>query len=63
MPTRESFHLGMAKRAYVDGSLTLEEFKQSVEHVLRGGTLNAAGRIPQYVTITRTVIESPYAKA
>lgn len=53
----------MAKRAYVDGSLTLEEFKQSVEHVLRGGTLNAAGRIPQYVTITRTVIESPYAKA
>jgi hypothetical protein len=46
-PTRESFHLGIARAAYVNGALTIEEFEQSVGHVLRGGHLNAAGRIPE----------------
>lgn len=45
-PSRESFHLGRAKRAYIDGLLTLEKLEGSVEHVLRGGTLHADGRIP-----------------
>jgi hypothetical protein len=36
-PTRESFHLGMAKSAYVKGELTLAEFEIVVEHVLSGG--------------------------
>lgn len=45
-PTRESFHLGSARRAYVSGELTIEEFERSVEHVLEGGHLDAGGRIP-----------------
>ena len=46
-PTRESFHLGIARAAYLLDQLTLDEFEQSVEHVLRGGTLNVYGRIPR----------------
>lgn len=45
-PDRESFHLGMARSAYLNGELTIEEFERSVEHVLRGGHLNHLGRIP-----------------
>lgn len=46
-PTRESFHLGMARAAYVNGDLTLDEFEQSVEFVLRGGHLTQEARIPE----------------
>lgn len=46
-PTRESFHLGIAKAAYVDGYLSVEEYERSVEHVLRGGALMSSGRIPK----------------
>lgn len=62
-PDRESFHLGTAKLAYMHNQLTLEELEQSIEHVLRGGTLTATGRIPEWATVIRTTIESPYANA
>jgi hypothetical protein len=45
-PTRESFHLGIAKQQYVIGALELDEFEAAVEHVLSGGTLTMGGRIP-----------------
>ena len=44
-PTRESFHLGMARSAFVKGALDVAEFEASVEHVLLGGTLHSNGRI------------------
>ena len=44
-PTRESFHLHIARTAYVEGRLDLEEFERSAQHVLRGGTLDRHGRV------------------
>jgi hypothetical protein len=44
-PDRESFHLGMAREAYVRGSISVERFEECVEHVLRGGHL--PGRIEE----------------
>lgn len=37
--TRESFHLGCARRAYFDGEITVERFEECVGIVLNGGTL------------------------
>jgi hypothetical protein len=55
-PSRESFHLGMARAAFVDGSLTIEEFEASVAHVLAGGTLDQRGRVPRrQVPFTREI--------
>lgn len=42
-PDRESFHLGIAKSAYVHDRLTVDEYERSVEHVLAGGTLDPYG--------------------
>jgi hypothetical protein len=42
----ENFHLGIARSAYVGGSLDIDEFECSVEHVLSGGALDRNGRIP-----------------
>jgi hypothetical protein len=36
-PTAESFHLACLRRAFVNDRLSLEEFEEGVEHVLRGG--------------------------
>jgi hypothetical protein len=47
-PSRESFHLGMARSAFVNGRLDLEEYERSVGHVLAGGTLTQMGGIPAY---------------
>jgi hypothetical protein len=44
-PSRESFHLGIARAAYLGESLDLDEYERSVAHVLAGGSLNQAGRI------------------
>jgi len=44
-PDRESFHLHMARLAYIEGAIDVEEFEGNVAHVLAGGTLNAQGRI------------------
>jgi len=44
-PDRESFHLGVVRREFIAGHLTLEEFEQGVEHVLGGGWLNADGTV------------------
>lgn len=38
-PTRESYHLGLARRAYLEGDLDVEAFERAVEHVLLGGVL------------------------
>jgi hypothetical protein len=45
-PDRESFHLHMARLAYIEGSISVEEFEISVAHVLKGGTLDKDGRAP-----------------
>jgi hypothetical protein len=45
-PDRESFHIGMARLAYTEGRITLDEFEESVAFVLRGGTLDQHGCIP-----------------
>lgn len=52
--SRERFHLGMAKAAYLDGDVPVEEYEAAVEHVLCGGTLDNRGRIPR-LTKQRTV--------
>lgn len=44
-PDRESFHLHMARLAYIGGHIDLEEFEAGVAYVLAGGTLNAQGRV------------------
>jgi len=44
-PDRESFHIGVARLAYIEGAIDVEEFEGNVAHVLAGGTLNAQGRI------------------
>lgn len=44
-PDRESFHIGMARLAYIEGAIDVGEFESNVAHVLAGGTLNAQGRI------------------
>ena len=56
-PDRETFHLGMARLAYVAGAIDVEEFERSVAHVLDGGTLNANGRIGAYDELCSTVNE------
>ena len=38
-PTRESFHLGMARNAYLAGQIDIDEFEQCVSIVLAGGHL------------------------
>lgn len=38
-PTRESFHLGRARSAYIDGTIDLARFCECVDIVLDGGTL------------------------
>lgn len=38
-PDRESFHLGRARAAYVEGRIELERFELLAAHVLRGGCL------------------------
>jgi hypothetical protein len=45
-PTAESFHLHMARLAFLEGRMSVDEFERSVEHVLRGGTLTQSGRVP-----------------
>lgn len=52
-PTRESFHLGRAKAAYVANHLSLERFETLVEHVLKGGVL------PEYLGIEDSPFEMP----
>lgn len=49
-PDRESFHIGMARLAYIEGSISLDEFEISVAHVLCGGTLLKDGRAPRSST-------------
>lgn len=44
-PTTESFHLDMARSAFLGDKVTAEEYERNVEHVLRGGTLSRFGRI------------------
>lgn len=44
-PSREDFNILLAREAYVRDELTLEEFEESVGHVLAGGDLTTAGRI------------------
>jgi hypothetical protein len=39
-PTRESFHLGRARSAYVEGRITVDRFEELADHVLRGGHLS-----------------------
>lgn len=39
-PDRESFHLGRARAAYIDGSISLERFDVLMRHVLDGGYLS-----------------------
>jgi hypothetical protein len=46
-PDRESFHIGMARLAYIEGAIDVEEFEASVAHVLDGGTLDEHGRVRQ----------------
>ncbi len=43
-PTRESFHLGMARSAYIEGRIEVDDYERCVEIVLAGGQL------PQRVT-------------
>lgn len=45
-PSTESFHLGMARSAYISGRMGIEDLEASVEHVLRGGVLRQDGGIP-----------------
>jgi hypothetical protein len=47
-PSAESFHLSMARSAYTNGRIDVEEFEECVEHVLAGGCLDAQGRIPDW---------------
>ena len=44
-PDRERFHIGMARLAYIEGAIDVEEFEASVAHVLAGGTLDQHGHI------------------
>jgi hypothetical protein len=44
-PDRESFHLHMARLAYVEGCIDVDEFERAIAHVLGGGYLNSRGRI------------------
>ena len=46
-PTGEDFHLHMARSAYVDGKMEVEEFEDCVAHVLAGGHLNQYGKRPE----------------
>lgn len=39
-PTRESFHLGRARAAYIEGSIDVERFEVLAAHVLAGGYLS-----------------------
>jgi hypothetical protein len=39
-PTAESFHLGRARQAYIDGAIDLDRFEELVEVVLVGGYLS-----------------------
>lgn len=41
----EDWRLSMARRAYMDGTITVDEFENCVEHVLAGGSLSADGRL------------------
>lgn len=45
-PDRESFHIGMARLAYVAGKISLDDFECAIEQVLAGGTLDKDGRPP-----------------
>jgi hypothetical protein len=45
IPTRESFHLGVARAAFLAGHISLEQFERSVAHVLSGGTLDQRGLV------------------
>lgn len=54
-PMREEFHLATAKTQYVKGALDLDEYEAAVMHVLKGGTLTAAGHIPVEVEIHKNV--------
>ena len=56
-PDRETFHIGMARLAYIKGSIDVEEFEASVAHVLAGGTLNQDGRIGAYDELCSTINE------
>lgn len=56
-PDRESFHLGMARLAYIEGAIDVEELEASVAHVLAGGTLNSNGRIGAYDELCATLNE------
>jgi hypothetical protein len=43
-PDRESFHIGMARLAYIEGWVDCDEFEVSVAWVLKGGTVGSDGR-------------------
>lgn len=39
-PSREEFHLGRARAAFLEGRLNAEGFERRVAHILRGGYLS-----------------------
>lgn len=41
-PTREDFHLGRARAAYLAGDIDLDRFEELAGHVLSGGHLSQA---------------------
>lgn len=46
-PTRESFHLGVARGLFFADELTLDEFEAAVHHVIvEKGTLTQSGCVP-----------------
>lgn len=61
MPTESNF-LETAKHQYVIGALDLLEYEQAVEHVLKGGTLTAGGRISVEVEVRKHEIPFPMSQ-
>ena len=53
-PTRESFHLGRARAAYVRGDIDADEFERLAHHVIvERGHLTQDLRIPHATQATR----------
>lgn len=58
-PNRETFHIGMARHAYLEGRIDIEAFERSVEHVLGGGTLDQDGQVPRPKELVAVELEGP----